>query len=77
MSEWIKCSEKLPEKGKVVLIASVNPNDPINNEMYVGWIEKFGIEDKPCWQYSWCCGCYASDITHWKELPKLTGELDE
>jgi hypothetical protein len=68
-TDWSSVKDNLPQQGKVVLIASVIPEDPINDEMYVGWIEKFGIENAPIWQYSWCCGCYARDITHWKELP--------
>lgn len=64
MSEWISVNIALPsEIGEPVLIFD-------GETQYVGWIDKFGLEGKPIWSYSYCCGCFASDITHWMPLPK-------
>jgi hypothetical protein len=68
MSEWISIKNKLPEIGVSVFV--YQHEDKINNGMYVAWIGKLGINDKPIWQYSWCCGCYVPQhVTHWTPLP--------
>lgn len=67
MSEWISVKDKLPEKQQSVIVVTTD-----GNSIYVAWIEEFGMEDKPIWQYSWCCGCYVSgNVTHWMQLPSL------
>lgn len=69
MREWISVKDRLPEIQEEVIVYHFS--DKINNGMCVAWIEKKGIDDKPIWQYSWCCGCYVSDpVTHW--MPLLT-----
>lgn len=74
MTEWIKCSEKLPEKNQSVLVCAIykiTPECADSFDMYIAWIKDFGKENKPIWQYSWCCGCFCPEkITHWKELPE-------
>jgi hypothetical protein len=74
MSEWISVNDRLPDIGQSVLIIDfeqINPKCTIHQSMYVAWIEKLGIENKPCWQYSWCCGCYVNNkVTHWRLLPE-------
>lgn len=65
---WVSVKEKLPNIGESVIVYQFE--DKINNGLYVAWIEKLGIENKPVWQYSWCCGCYCpAEITHWMPLP--------
>lgn len=71
MNEWISAKDRLPEIGKSVLVYQIDEDSPIDNNIYVAWIEKLGIENKPIWQYSWCCGCYVPhEVKYWKELPE-------
>ena len=78
--EWISVKERLPEKGVSVLavaIYRISPEHDFTSSMYVAWIEGYGLENKPIWEYSWCCGCFCDDppITHWAFLPKIPSEL--
>lgn len=60
--EWIKCSERMPEPGTLVIIMQVGFHVP-----YVGWWNPPGsdgweIRDK----YN-----EPEDVTHWMPLPDL------
>jgi hypothetical protein len=64
---WISVKDKLPELDQGVLVYSYE--DKINQGQYVAWINSLGIENKPIWQYSYCCGCLVSyKVTHWMPL---------
>jgi len=66
---WISVNDKLPPLMESVLVSQFESK--IDNGIYVAWIEKLGIENKPIWQYSWCCGCYVpKGVTHWQPLPE-------
>jgi hypothetical protein len=74
MSNWISVKDRLPEKGISIMACAkyrITPERDFSYSMYVAWIENFGRENKPIWQYSWCCGCFCGeDITHWMPLPE-------
>ena len=75
LDPWISIKDKLPELGVSVLVYQFE--DKVNNGIYVAWIEKLGIEDKPIWQYSWCCGCFVPrEVTHWRDLPEPPRKQD-
>ena len=63
-SKWIKCSEKMPENGKNVLVA-------IKNNRY-SWIDIGYIEECGWWTIGGEFWDRESDpaITHWMLLPK-------
>lgn len=69
-SEWIKCSEKIPENGKNVLIA-------IKNNRY-SWIDIGYIDGDGYWAVDGEPWDRESDpaITHWMPLPSTEG-LDD
>ena len=79
--EWISVKDNLPKQGESVLACAlyrITPQCEVSNSMYVAWIENFGKENKPIWQYSWCCGCFCGEeITHWKPLPEAPNEMDK
>lgn len=74
MSNWISVKDKLPPLGESVIACAlykITPQCDFSNTIYVAWIEKLGVEDKPIWQYSWCCGCFCQEeITYWMPLPE-------
>lgn len=67
MSEWIKCSEKLPENAKDVTVFSAEHG--VVNGYYWSGIH-WGKDEQPKWFV--CCGEYEGsvyDVTHWQPLP--------
>jgi hypothetical protein len=69
VSKWISVKDRLPPLMESVLVSQFKSK--IDNDIYVAWIEKLGIKNKPMWQYSWCCGCYVpKGVTHWMPLPE-------
>jgi len=65
VSDWIKCSERLPDNKT---IDNVLITDGI--DIYVAvewWPNENPLETY--WSYSSCCGCKVSNITHWQPLP--------
>lgn len=67
MIDWISVDDRLPKQNESVLILA---GSGINQSQYVAWIEDFGIENKPSWQYSWCCGCFVREpVKYWQSLP--------
>lgn len=64
MSEWIKCSDILPEKGRSVLIFS-------KNRIFHGWwddvsstMDWYDIQN--CW--------IIEDVSHWMPFPRCPDE---
>lgn len=66
MSGWIKCSDRLPERYKKVLIITEF------GEIYVAEPNN----DFSSWEYSSCCGCHTECATHWMPLPEPPKESD-
>lgn len=61
MNEWISVKDRFPEN-KILPVLVTNVID-----MYVVVYSDKEIND---WQYSSCCGCSCSGITHWMPLPE-------
>lgn len=65
MQNWIKCSERMPEKDVAVLCF------PMGDEVtHASWDGKYWHQDN-----SWCGVCYIDDVitvevTHWQPLPE-------
>lgn len=55
---WIDINEKKPELNKRVLVYS--------KKIYASCLDKHGN-----WDYSDCCGCSISNVTHWMLLPEV------
>jgi hypothetical protein len=78
MSEWIKCSERLPKIGKWVLLRCIlkypKSGDP---EIFVGCNGNYGKNGS--FESAYGDGYVPSDlqITHWKDLPKPPKEEKE
>lgn len=75
MTEWISVKDRLPKLNTHVLAISYSGlefKDRLQtfDVFYVAWIDDTEIVDPPNWQYSECCGCSVSRITHWMPLPK-------
>lgn len=71
MSEWISVSDRLPEKGQIVLIYEGGSKVPISSRYspqdckYSQWPEICncgGVECHP--------GLHQEEVTHWMPLPK-------
>jgi hypothetical protein len=61
---WISVKDKLPELGESVLLIDAYESQ------YVGWLHEFTTSSSIHWQYSYCCGCAATSVTHWMPLPE-------
>lgn len=59
MSDWIKCSERLPELGVEVMAADIYKEIAIGHYF-------LGYQDKLCFSDS---GDHLGTITHWQPLP--------
>lgn len=59
MTEWVKCSERLPDIGKLVLIVIDSSNVDAGRLLF---------EDNRPWFFSETM--MISNVTHWAELPK-------
>lgn len=70
--EWISVKDLLPDKNKSVLVWGNSRYQNDYDLIYVAWINDFGVNNAPIWQYSYCCGCYCNEeITHWMPLHLL------
>ena len=68
---WISVKDRLPDNNTVNSVLVTDGTD-----LYVA-VEWWPDENDPLetdWSYSYCCGCRASRITHWMELPELPNE---
>lgn len=59
MTEWIKCSERMPEVMKDVLLFD-------RGNMTVGWLEM----GERKFYFTWGGRCSMSGISHWMPLPE-------
>lgn len=64
MNEWISIKDKYPTDKKILITDGVDIY--VSTEWY---IDKDSL--KIDFSYSDCCGCHATGITHWMELPEL------
>ena len=69
---WIKCSERLPEINKWVLVYA--SGEPDEKTITTSCFLTIDIRDRPIWNLlSSGCGCCDSDltnVTHWMPLPE-------
>lgn len=68
MTEWIKCSDRLPEENENVILYD-------GQTVFCGCYEGVDITDKKCFGNQACDGiCYGwyekKQPTHWMPLPK-------
>lgn len=82
--EWIKCSDRMPEKDIAVLIW--NDSDEASIGYLDDWIEEWrinGITNKSEMvektDFRWRCDEYMTihDVTHWMPLPKQPEDNDD
>lgn len=62
--KWISVKERLPEENTPVLVFKKDFRTGKNCQ-YVAWLEN-AVSNQ--WEYSHCCGCTTTGITHWAEL---------
>lgn len=70
MSNWIKCSEMLPEVSGVYPACSMHPQRTYEAENWIEMLYMFDKEAKKgetAWQHG--SGFYDGAITHWMPLP--------
>lgn len=68
MTEWIKCSDRLPEQNKNAILFD-------GKEVFCGYYEGCDSKNEHCYGNQACDGiCYGwyekQDVTHWMPLPK-------
>lgn len=70
MSEWIKCSERMPDLSGVYPACSIDPQRSYEADNWIEMLYRFDKEAKKGetpWQHS--SGFYDGGITHWMPLP--------
>lgn len=65
MSEWIKCSEQMPESSEDVTVFSRSKG--VINGYYFGWTGESRNWYAACGEYE---GQIEDDVTHWMPLPE-------
>ena len=64
---WIKCSERMPEERKRILIYTENKN------IIIGYVKNINTDDKS--EYFVESSCFSWDgMTHWQPLPTTPPE---
>jgi hypothetical protein len=67
--EWISVGDEIPEEGKKVLVSDGNQCVVASYNYNLSSIKN---TDEIVWDYSDCCGCHKTGITHWMPIPKLS-----
>ncbi|WP_411750023.1 DUF551 domain-containing protein [Serratia marcescens] len=62
MSEWIKCSERMPRHGETVLFTS-------NGRVMAGTYDDGRYLQRPVGKWKWLGRVYSLPVTHWMPLP--------
>ena len=72
MSEWISCSDRLPNASGVYPACSMHPQRTFDSKTWVEMLYMFEVDargrNETPWQHS--SGFYDGAITHWMELPE-------
>ncbi len=69
MTEWIKCSDRLPDVGKWVLVFSEkSENEYIITSCYLSTSIRYHVLWNLISSGCGCCDCDLQNVTHWMPL---------
>lgn len=64
--KWIKCSDKMPEINKQVIVAWGDKEENVSTMRY----RKDIVRKKEVYRWHWHYGLSPFNVTHWKPLPE-------